>query len=191
MAKLSSANSIPRKPIPSTQKQTRTKRPSAICFLSTSFLALLVATTPWARHWLYSGAAVETLLVLWGWEVECRILPRVPLWSLLSSLNLVYAVCSTSWLLNGFFTAACWPWIFVTCLVQSPTVARSARRVLRKVLKKYPSHFVKDKIALFNLPALEIDTDVDGLMVIRAVTMSLSSLTLVAHGVEVGELLCI
>lgn len=43
-----------------------------------------------------------------------------------------------------------------------------------------------DKIALFDIPALEIDTEVDGLMVIRAVTFSLSTLTLVAHGVEVG-----
>lgn len=66
-------------------------------------------------------------------------------------------------------------------------MARYARRALRKVLKEYGSHFVKDKIALFNLPALEIDTEVDGLMVIRGVTLSLSSLTLVAHGVEVGK----
>lgn len=129
---------------------------------------------------------MQTLLVLWGWEVDRRILPKVPLWTLLSSLNLIYAICSTSWLLNGFFSVACWISVFITCLVQSPTVARYARRSLRKVLKEYPSHFVNDKIALFNLPALEIDTDVDGLMVIRAVTLSLSSLTLVAHGVEVG-----
>ncbi|KAK4610571.1 hypothetical protein CLAFUW4_14003 [Fulvia fulva] len=42
------------------------------------------------------------------------------------------------------------------------------------------------RIALFNLPALEIDTDVDGLFVIRGVTFSLSSFTLVAHGIELG-----
>lgn len=187
MAKLSNANTIPRKPVPSAQPAVRRKRPSAITFLSTSLLVLLISTLSWARRWLYSGAAIETLLVLWGWEVEARILPGVPLWTLLSTLNLIYAICSTSWLLNGFFTAACWPSVCITCLAQSPTVARYARRALRKVLKEYPSHFVKDKIALFNLPALEIDTDVDGLMVIRGVTLSLSSLTLVAHGVEVGK----
>ena len=43
------------------------------------------------------------------------------------------------------------------------------------------------RIALFNLPALEIDTDVDGLFVIRGVTFSLSSFTLVAHGIELGK----
>lgn len=187
MAKLSNASTIPRKPVPSTLKNVGKRTPSAVSFLSTSLLALLVATLPWARSWLYSGAAVESLLILWGWEAECRVLPQIPLWTLLSSLNLIYAVCSTSWLLNGFFTAGCWPWVLITCLVQSPTVARYARRALRKVLKEYPSHFVKDKIALFNLPALEIDTDVDGLMVVRAMTLSLSSLTLVAHGIEVGK----
>ena len=40
--------------------------------------------------------------------------------------------------------------------------------------------------ALFTLPALEIDQDVDGLLVIRGITISLSSLTIVAHGIELG-----
>lgn len=46
--------------------------------------------------------------------------------------------------------------------------------------------FLDDKIALFDIPALEIDTEVDGLLVIRGATISLSTLTLVAHGIEVG-----
>jgi hypothetical protein len=58
------------------------------------------------------------------------------------------------------------------------------RKGLRKVLKQLS--FINDKIALFNLPALEIDTEVDGLMVVRGVTISLSSLTIIAHGIEVG-----
>jgi hypothetical protein len=58
------------------------------------------------------------------------------------------------------------------------------RRSLRRLLKKLS--FINDKIALFDLPALEIDTEVDGLLVIRGVTISLSSLTIIAHGVEVG-----
>lgn len=59
-----------------------------------------------------------------------------------------------------------------------------ARRALRALLKHL--HFIDDKIAFFNIPALEIDTDVDGLMVLRGVTFSLSNLSFVVHGVEVG-----
>lgn len=63
-------------------------------------------------------------------------------------------------------------------------MAELVRRRLRHLLKQV--HFVNDTIALFDIPALEIDTDVDGLMVIRGMTFSLSSLTLIAYGVEVG-----
>jgi hypothetical protein len=45
--------------------------------------------------------------------------------------------------------------------------------------------FVNDKIAPFDIPALEIDTDVAGLMVIRGLSISLSTLTIIVHGVEV------
>jgi hypothetical protein len=47
-------------------------------------------------------------------------------------------------------------------------------------------HFVNEHIALFDIPALEIDVDVEGLMVIRGMTISLSTLTVTAHGIEVG-----
>jgi hypothetical protein len=62
-----------------------------------------------------------------------------------------------------------------------------ARRGLRKVLGGQP-HLIRDKLALFNLPALEIDTDVDGLLVIRGITISFSTLTLIAHGIELGTI---
>jgi hypothetical protein len=58
------------------------------------------------------------------------------------------------------------------------------RRKLRALLREL--HFIDDKIAFFNIPALEIDTDVDGLMVLRGITFSLSTLSFVVHGVEVG-----
>jgi hypothetical protein len=159
----------------------------AVSILATSLLILLVSSLVWARRWLWSGAAIESLLLIYGWEMEGRILPYIPLWTVLSTLNVIYAVCSTSWLLHILFSMACWPLLFITCLSQFPSVSDLARRSLRKALREYPSHFIRDKIALFNLPALEIDTDVDGLMVIRGITISLSSLTLVAHGIEVGS----
>jgi hypothetical protein len=80
--------------------------------------------------------------------------------------------------------AGCWPFIFLTCVYQFDASAKIVRRSLRRFLKHLS--FINDKIALFDLPALEIDTEVDGLMVIRGVTISLSTLTIVAHGIEVG-----
>lgn len=60
-----------------------------------------------------------------------------------------------------------------------------ARRWLRKLLVGL--HFTRDTIAFFDLPALEIDTDVSGLFVVRGVSISLSSLTIVAYGLELGK----
>lgn len=99
-------------------------------------------------------------------------------------MHLAYSICATSWLLHGLFTAGCWPFIFITCVFQFDACARVIRKGLRRFLKQIS--FLDDKIALFDIPALEIDTEVDGLMVIRGVTISLSTLTLVAHGIEVG-----
>lgn len=99
-------------------------------------------------------------------------------------MHLAYSICATSWLLHGLFTAGCWPFIFITCVFQFDAAARLVRKSLRRFLKRIS--FLDDKIALFDIPALEIDTEVDGLMVIRGVTISLSTLTLVAYGIEVG-----
>ncbi|KAK3074760.1 hypothetical protein LTR53_002562, partial [Teratosphaeriaceae sp. CCFEE 6253] len=152
-------------------------------FLSCS-VAALVAGTHWAQRWLVSGSAIESLLILYGAGKGARIFPDVPLWALLATGNLVYAICSTSWLLYGLFAAVCYPMIGITCLVQFDTAATFARKNLRKILKQL--HFTRDRIALFSLPALEIDTNVNGLMVVRGVTILLSKLTIVAHGVELG-----
>jgi uncharacterized membrane protein len=106
------------------------------------------------------------------------------LWTLLATLNLVYAICSTSWLLYIVFAATCYPGIAITCLAQFSTAADLARRGFRTLLRDL--HFTRDKIAFFNLPALEIDVDVNGLLVLRGVSISLSSLTIVVHGIELG-----
>ena len=59
---------------------------------------------------------------------------------------------------------------------------------MRKLFRRFLAEidFIHDKIAFFDIPALEIDTEVDGLMVIRGLTFCLSTLEIVAHGVEVG-----
>lgn len=157
--------------------------------LVTSIAVALIALTNFARRWALSGAAIETLVLVYGYGTGSRIFPDMPLWTILTTFNLAYAVCSTSWLLYGLFAAACYPLITVTCLFQFDRVATFARRSLRKTLKQL--HFTRDKIALFNLPALEIDTDVDGLLVARGVTISLSTLSIVVHGIELGMSACL
>jgi len=152
--------------------------------IATSWTVLLVAISHWARRWLLSGCAVESLLILYAAGAGFRVFPSIPLWTLLTSINLVYAIASTSWLFYGFFTAACWPFVLMTCLFQFESIGDFTRKQLRKTLLGL--YFTRDRIALFNLPALEIDTEVSGLMVIRGVTISLSNLTIIAHGIEIG-----
>lgn len=165
------------------EAKTRPLNP-VIPLVFSAFVALAVATWKWPLRWLLSGTPILTFCILLGSSKGYRILPVLPLWTILSTLNLTYAVAATSWLLYGFFTATVYPAIFLTCLFQFETVARAVRRSLRKFITQL--HFVHDTIAFFDIPALEIDVDVDGLMVVRGLTISLSSLTVVAHGVEVG-----
>jgi hypothetical protein len=82
------------------------------------------------------------------------------------------------------FAAGCYSAIGLTCLFQFSFASDFARKTLRKLLKGL--HFIDDKIAFFEIPALEIDTEVDGLMVIRGVTFSISTLSFMVHDVELG-----
>jgi hypothetical protein len=139
----------------------------------------------WPFRWIISGAPVLIYAVLLGEAYGQRILPYVPVWTIFASVNLVYMVSSTSWLLYWVFAACCWPTLLVACLFQFDAPGGLARRVLRKTFLR-DLHFINDQVAFFDLPALEIDTEVKGLFVVRGVTLSLSTMTLVAHGVEAG-----
>ena len=145
---------------------------------------LLVPVYKWPLRWLLSGSPVLTFSLLSGSSNGYRVLPSIPLWTLIATLNLIYAVASTSWLLYAFFLTGCYPVMFLTCLFQFNLMADTVRRILRLILQQL--HFVNDKIAFVDILALEIDTDVAGLMVVRGLSISLSTLTIVAHGVEVG-----
>jgi hypothetical protein len=147
----------------------------------TAVLSLLYS---WPRRWLVSGAPLLQLLVLLGDRQGYRVLPSLHLWPFFTTLHLTYAICSTSWLLYWVFMAICYPACFLVCLFQFEIMGDIARKNLRRVLKQL--HFIEDKIAFFDIPALEIDTEVDGLMVLRGITFSLSTLSFVVHGVEVG-----
>ena len=156
------------------------KSPLGFALLTT----LLSFLYEWPKRWLVSGAPLLQFLVLVGEYQGCRVLPNINLWPLFATLNLIYSICSTSWLLYGAFTATCYGAVGVVSLCQFDVVGDRVRRSARGLLKQL--HFIDDKIALFEIPALEIDTDVDGLMVLRGITFSLSTLSFVVHGVEVG-----
>ncbi|EGX87929.1 srpk, putative [Cordyceps militaris CM01] len=151
-------------------------------FLGATIVQLAVFQWPW--RWTLSGAPVLTLFLLHGDNSGNRVLPFCHIWTLFTTVNLAYAVASTSWLLYWVFAALCYPAIYITCLFQYRTVGNTTRWILRGFLKQL--HFVDDKIALFDIPALEIDTEVDGLLVLRGISLSLSTLSFTVHGVEVG-----
>lgn len=163
--------------------QTKSGSPTGVVLFS-AFAALALATWSWPIRWAISGTPILTFVILLGNANNQRILPFIPLWTLVSTLNLAYAVAATSWLLYALFAIGVYPTIFFTSLFQFDFVARHVRRALRRFIVQL--QFVHDTIALFDIPALEIDVDVDGLMVVRGLTISLSTLTVVAHGIEVG-----
>lgn len=144
----------------------------------------ILALYQWPLRWLLSGAAPLTYVLLLGAAQGHHVVPLVNVWSLAALLNLTYWIAATSWLLYWVFLVACYPSIFLACIFQFDLVAKFVRRRLRQALKEL--QFTNDKIAFFNLPALEIDVDVEGLMCIRGISISVSTLAIVAHGVEVG-----
>ncbi|KAI1325097.1 hypothetical protein F5Y16DRAFT_378836 [Xylariaceae sp. FL0255] len=184
---------IPRKPVPTPATHVRQNpiragsSQATTALIAACLVAVLVFRVAWARRWFLSGATIESLLLLYssGRPNPDSVFPCLPLWTKIATLNLAFAICSTSWLLYGVFAVACHTVALLTSLAYFPTFGYYFRRILRKTLGKYPQ-FGKDRLALFDLPALEIDTDVDGLLVVRGVTFHFSTLTIIVHGIEVG-----
>ncbi|KAI4736854.1 hypothetical protein E4T50_12656 [Aureobasidium sp. EXF-12298] len=170
--------------LPERQKKLQPILGIPVPYLFAATSAAAVALFNWPLRWILSGAAILTFIILSGAANGRRILPFFNIWSLLLLINLTYGVAATSWLLHGAFVATCYPAIFLTCLFQFDLVGRFVRRRIRNVLKQL--QFIDDQIAFFDIPALEIDVDVNGLMNIRGMTFRLSSLMIIAHGVEVG-----
>ncbi|PMD64460.1 uncharacterized protein K444DRAFT_583158 [Hyaloscypha bicolor E] len=165
-------------------KSTRLERTVKDPIIFATLTLLLAIFYQWPRRWLISGQPLLQFFILAGDVRDYRVLPSFHLWPLFTTLHLIYAICSTSWLLYYVFAAICYPACFLVCLFQFVAVGDFARKNSRRLLKQL--HFIDDKIAFFDIPALEIDTEVDGLMVLRGITFSLSSLSFVVHGVEVG-----
>jgi hypothetical protein len=186
-----SGGTTKRKPVPGAAATTVTPAPERTLTSRVIPNAFLLCTVlgaislSWPFRWVISGAPILVYMVLLGEAYGHRILPFVPVWTIFATVNLVYVVSSTSWLLYWVFAAGCWPTIVVASLFQFDAPGALARKMLRRTFLR-DLHFINDQVAFFDLPALEIDTEVKGLFVVRGVTLSLSTMTLVAHGVEAG-----
>lgn len=124
------------------------KRSWPALFAAIAVLQLALFQWPW--RWLWSGTPILTLALLQGEANGNRVLPFAHIWPLFTTLNLVYAVASTSWLLYWVFAAACYLAIYLTCLFQFTPVSNVTRRIMRVLIKQL--HFIDDKIALFDIP---------------------------------------
>jgi hypothetical protein len=144
----------------------------------TDWLSYFVSS--WVGSWLISGCAVETFLLLTSSTEHF-----VSNYLLATCLNAAYLLASTSWLFSLLFAAGCWPLIGLTCLVQYSTVSSYTRAKLRRTLRNV--HFYRDQVALFYLPSLVIDSELDGRVTVRGLTISLLDLTFELHGLEVGK----
>lgn len=151
------------------------------------FLAMALLTLPlydWSRRWWISGAPLLTMSLLSGRLGRLSSSPAL-LAVAIAQVNITYALFNTSWLFFDFYIALSYPAALFMTLVSSVRVQRSARRLLRIVLKNF--HFYEDKLAFFELPALDIDDgDVPCLLVVRGFTFTVSRMALEVHGIEVG-----
>lgn len=132
-------------------------------YLFAILASLCVTLFTWPIRWIISGAPILQFLILLGESSgDRRVLPLISVWPIFTTLHFIYAICSTSWLLFWVFTLLCHLGIFVVCLFQFDAVANAARSRLRRAILHL--HFIDDKIAFFEIPGLEFDKEVDGLM---------------------------
>lgn len=152
--------------------------------LSAWALRALALLSAYARSWLLSGSAIETLLLLSGPSLQSD----VPSWVLVLCLNIIYTVASTSWLLHIVFATICWPLVLATSIIQYVLISRFTRSRLRWLLKEL--HFHRDKVAFFDFPVLIIDTGISGFAAVQGVTVSILTLTIEIHSIDFGLSIC-
>lgn len=167
-------------------ERTKPSISSVAALLAVLVVVLLSSSTTHSLAWLKSGAAIETLLITYSSFTNTRLGQSLPLLPTIASLNLLYAVASTSWLLYSLFAALCYPLAGLTVILVFPWASRTLTRWLGRLLKQ--SRIAGDKIVITNLPGLEFDPGVvSGLIVVRGLTLSLSDLRIEAYGIEAGE----
>lgn len=151
-----------------------------LLFVSALAICALAFVSGWVRSWLFSGSAVESLLLLSGPVLQTVVPPWVPA----LCLNAIYAVASTSWLLHIVFTVLCWPLVVATSIAQYVLISSFTRGRLRWLL--HQMHFYQDKVAFFSFPVLIIDADISGFVAVEGVTASLLSLSIEFHSIDIG-----
>ncbi|CCG84440.1 protein of unknown function [Taphrina deformans PYCC 5710] len=146
--------------------------------------ALCLVLYDWSARWALSGAPLLCFVLLSGRLGWLSKSPKLLLWTLFN-VNAAYALLSTSWLFYDFYVVTSYPTIFVLAILSSKRLQKLVRKTLGFLLSGF--NFNEDKLAFFDLPAIDIDDgDVPCLLVIRGFTFSLSTMTFVVHGVEVG-----
>lgn len=155
----------------------------ACSLCATCALALF---SDWAFYWLSSGCALESLLILFNPAGAETLQGDVSTGAFLLCLNTFYAVAATSWLLHIIFTAVCWPLVLATCIAQYAAISSFTRGKLRWLLNRL--HFFRDKVAFFDFPTLIIDAGLEGFVALQGLTISLLTLSLDFHGVEISTI---
>ncbi|KAM0719459.1 hypothetical protein Q7P37_005364 [Cladosporium fusiforme] len=140
-------------------------------------ICALALFSDYARGWVSSGTAFETLLLIFGPALQSRL----PLLVSLFSLNAIYTIASTSWLLHIIFTTLCWPLVLATSIAQYVAISSFTRSRLRWLLRRV--HFYRDKVAFFEFPVLTIDTGIGGFVAVDGLTASLMTLSVEFHSI--------
>jgi hypothetical protein len=134
----------------------------------------------WTNNWICSGAAIESLLLLFGPPLQAD----VPSWVFVLGLNAIYAVASTSWLLRISFASTCWLLVLATAIAQYAAISSFTRGRLRRLLHQV--HFHQDKVAFFDFPVLIIDSEMSGFVAVHGVTVSLLTLSVEFHSIDLS-----
>jgi len=148
--------------------------------LGAGTLGALPFISHWTNNWIYSGSAIESLLLLFGPPLQAD----VPSWVFVLGLNAIYAVASTSWLLHVLFASACWLLVVATSIAQYAAISSFTRGRLRRLLHRV--HFHQDKIAFFNFPVLIIDSEISGFVAVHGITASLFTLSIEFHSIDLS-----
>ncbi|EPS44801.1 hypothetical protein H072_1203 [Dactylellina haptotyla CBS 200.50] len=159
--------------------------------LSTPYFFLIFSTytltafPEWSLRWWLSGIPLLCFLILLG--AHKSELPnthpaqRLPY---IAAILFIHLILSTSWLAYYILAVLTWPFVAILAIANYTVLQGIVRKSMREMGRDM--HYFQDKIACFDLPALDIDVRANGMMVIEGATFTLSTLTLEAHGIEVA-----
>ncbi|KAK6335055.1 hypothetical protein TWF718_010497 [Orbilia javanica] len=151
--------------------------------LAFSIYAIL-AFPEWSIRLWTSGVPLLCFLIFYGGTVSQ--LPnthpnqRLPL---VVGILLLYIIFSTSWLAHYILILITWPFVALLATANFTFLQTIVRRSIRRLGRDL--HYFQNKIACFDIPALDIDVLANGMMVIEGLTFTLSAFTLEAHSIEV------